>query len=541
MKTRKLLWLVSMIIISVCKITAQPGEESDKKYNIHEIKLQKREDGSKVGAIAWTTASPDSVQKFVIRNLSIMEPVQVLLQALSPNDEVSLQFVKEKWSEPESSISAKGKDIGKKIFRTYKTAAMGINAKKAGVPYIILVQVGKKLPVNSMPLFRITNDKNEYEAYLKNKGKTTVNKTDTEAAVIPIANTESGSGNGPNNSSLLYIIIGLLALMVALLVYFIFVRKGGKKVFTVVFILSLGISPSWSQEGGPIQLPVENTGDGSRYTDAGITGMINQGFIVDLYERLSEQAAKLADLDDSYDYLNEQLNNLEEMVLDNNIDSGETDSELFSAYHELKNEFETFKNNFADNMPGEYTEGGTRTIPPNISQAELNRIRARIRDLERQVEFLSDRDREQNPEENNQEPVILYCESIIDCMDCIDRYLNPIYDLREKFLKLNRVLRQNDWEMEYAIDTGNNLANMAPGMALGWQQQYKNIQMARKGLWSKYHDKYDELRTRYDNLIEGLNSCNDTFNPEGEAAYNWQKDAQGFLQNEAPELPTPML
>ena len=291
-----------------------------------------------------------------------MEPVQVLLQTLSPNDEVTMQFIKEKWSEPESSISAKGKTIGKKIFRTYKTAAMGINAEKAGVPYIILVQVGKKLPVNSTPLIKITSDKNEYEEYLKNKGKTTVNKTDTESAVIPVANSESG--NDQNNSSLLYIIIGLLAIMVALMGYFVFVRKSSKKVLMVIVLIGLGLNPCWSQEGEPIQVPFENTGDGSRYTDAGITAMINQNFIVDLYKRLSEQAARLANLDDSYDYLTEQLNTLSDSVYEGLADMGETDSYLDEAYWELKNEFEAFKNDFADNMPGEDTEGGTRTIPP---------------------------------------------------------------------------------------------------------------------------------------------------------------------------------
>jgi len=525
MKAEKILLLVLMIICSVYEIYAQPGE-SDKKYNIHEIKLYEREDGSKAGAIAWKTASPDILQKFVIRNLSLTEPVQVLLQALSPNDEVTLQFVKEKWSEPESSISAKGKTIGKKIFRTYKTAAMGINAKKAGIPYLILVQVGKKLPINSTPIFRITNDKNEYEEYLKNKGKTTVNKVDTEAAVIPVANNESGGGNTPNNSSLLYIIIGLLALMVALLGYFIFVRKGGKKMLLLLLLFGLGFNSSWGQspsDPGPVDIGalVVSRGEFNAAYD-------------EIMNKLNEMMGATLDNSEAFNAANNDIWNKLNEMMGATLDNSE-------ALTELQNEFNQFKIDFADNMPGEDTEGGTRTIPPNISQAELNRIRARIRDLERQVEFLSDRDREQNPEEENQEPVILYCESIIDCMDCIDRYLNPIYDLREKFLKLNRVLRQNDWEMEYAIDTGNNLANMAPGMALGWQQQYKKIQMARKGLWSKYHDKYDELRTRYDNLIEGLNSCNDTFNPEGEAAYNWQKDAQGFLQNEAPELPTPML
>ncbi|MGB5368828.1 MAG: hypothetical protein WBN18_00205 [Flavobacteriaceae bacterium] len=538
MKAKKVLLFVSIIICSVYEMYAQPGEESDKKYNIHEIKLYEREDGSKAGAMAWFTASPDSIQKFVIRNLNIMEPVQVLLQTLSPNDEVTMQFIKEKWSEPESSISAKGKTIGKKIFRTHKTAAMGIKAKKAGIPYVILIQVGKKLPVNSTPLIKITNDKNEYEAYLKNKGKTKVNTTDTEAAVIPVANTKSGGGNGPNNSSLLYIIIGLLALMVALLGYFVFVRKDNKKVLMVTILLGLGLNPCWSQTGGPIPLNVENTGDGSSYTDAGITGMVNQGLIVDLYKRLSEQAAKLADLDDSYDYLNEQLNRIDESVVEGLAELSETDSYLDEAYYELKNEFEAFKNNFADNMPGEDTEGGTRTIPPGGSEMNLNQIRAKIRELEAQVAFLSDRDRNYAPEDNR-ENILIYCEDVRDCAMCLGEMAGGVIDAEEQLRELNRIIKYSEWITETGIASGNALANSAPGMGLGWQKQLVRIQKSRKSLWEQYHNKYEELVTKLDKAIDDLKGCNRDYNDEGPSYLSIDALKESALRNN-PQIATPL-
>tara|TARA_R110002050_G_scaffold204522_4_gene340258 strand:- start:193977 stop:195593 length:1617 start_codon:yes stop_codon:yes gene_type:complete len=537
MKTKKTLLLVLMIICSFCEIHAQPGEESDKKYNLHEIKLQEREDGSRVGAIAWTTTSSDSLQKFVIRNLSIMEPVQVILQSLSPNDEVTLQFVKEKWSEPESSISAKGKTIGKRIFRTYKTAALSINAKKAGIPYLILVQVGKKLPVNSTPLFKFTINKKEFENYAKNKSK---NTKDSEMETTSISNNESGNGNSAGNSTLLYIIIGLLALLMVLLCYFIFIRKGSKKVLMIIFLIVLSINPVSSQEMGPIQIPFEPTGDGSSTTDAGITGLVNQTLIVDLYKRLSEQATKMANLEDNYSYLNEQLNALYDTVYEGLADLSEADSYLDEAYLELKNEFNQFKNDFVDHMPGQDTDEGHRALPLGANEVELNQIKRRIRDLEEKVAFLSNRDRNYAPADDDQESVLVYCEEIRDCAMCLGDKAGAIIDVEEKLRELNRIIKHAEWIVETGIATGNSLANSAPGMGLGWSRQLLEIQKSRRNLWVQYHDKYKELSTtRLDKAIDILKDCNRNYNSDGGIYFDIDALKKSALKNN-PEIATPI-
>jgi hypothetical protein len=539
MKTTRIFFLLTFLFCSGNHLFGQPGE-SDEKHNIHEIKLHEREDGSKVGAIAWSTAPSDSVQKFVVRNLSIMEPVQVLLQALSPNDKVTLQFVKEKWGQSESNISAKGKKIGKKIFRTYKTAAMKISAQKSGVPYMIFVQVGIKLPVKSANLIKITNDKEEYENYLKNQGKNSENKTDADSAVIPVTNNENGGVNTPNNSSLLYIIIGLLALMVALLGYFVFVRKGSKKVLVVIFLLGLSINAAWSQEGGPIQLFPTNTGNGSPYTDAGITAMVNQTLIVDLYKRLSEQAARLAILDDSYDYLNEQLNTLYDSVYEGLAELSETDSYLDGAYLDLRNEFEAFKNDFADNMPGENTEGGNRVLPQGLSEEELNLLKTRIRQLEYKVAFLSERDRTYLPDEGNEEQIVVYCEEIRACSMCISDNIGEFIDVEANLRELNRIIKRADWLTETGIATGNALANSAPGIGLGWHKQLLKIQKSRKNLWKHYHDKYRELSTTgMDKALYNLRGCIRENNPGGDMHLNLDRLKESALRNN-PEVATPL-
>lgn len=518
MKTFKIALLLTVLFCSGHYSYAQPGEESDKKYNIHEIKLYEREDGSRTGASTWFTNSPDSVQKFVIRNLGIMEPVQVLLQSLSPNDEVTMQFVKQKWDEPESSISAKGKTIGKKIFRTYKTAAMSIKAQKVDIPYLILVQVGKKLPIRSTPLFRITNDKNEYEEYLKNKGKTAVNRIDAETAVIPVDNNQTGGGNAPNNSSLLYIIIGLLALMVVLLVYFTFVRKGNKKLLLMLLLFGLGFYSSWGQSDGPTPLTTEE---------------INN--LLGLEDVLAPQDGDVPIIEfGSPEWYAENPIPIIE------TEGGMTEDEFKKMVLDMREDYLNFKRDFIDEMPGEDTEGGTRTIPPGINEEELNELRARIRNLERQVAFLSDQDRSYGPEEDDQEQILVLCLDIKACDDCTRRYDSAINDRIENFRKLNRIMRHNDWEMEYAIDTGNNLANMAPGMALGWQSQLVKIQNARKRLWRKYHVKYGAFMTDYWSLINTQKTCHDTYNPEGKDTNHFLEQAELYIQGQAPELITPV-
>ncbi|WP_339651406.1 hypothetical protein [uncultured Maribacter sp.] len=512
MKIVKLILLLTILFNTGYHCYAQPGEESDKKYNIHEIKLYEREDGSKAGAIAWNTAAPDSVQKFVIRNLSIMEPVQVLLQALSPNDEVTLQFVKEKWSEPESSISAKGKTIGKKIFRTYKTAAMAIQGKKAGVPYIIVIQVGKKFPMNSTPLFKITDDKNEYENLLKGKGL--IAKSNKNIDSNSGLKDGNGEGNTSDSSYLLYIIIGLLALMVIFLGYFVFVRRGSKKILFFILLFGLSFSSS-AQSDSPITLSqsdinkllgLDDVFSGKNNEDRGIVGgPVNSGIPI-----------KIAEMDGNY-----------------------TEEEFKEMVMQMRDEFIEFKEEFAEGMPGEGSDGGPQRIPPGISQEELNRIRSRIQTLESQVAFLSERDRGYAPPEDSEEQIPIFCENIEECMECITKRTDDVLVLYEKFYDLNSILTYNDWLIETAINEGNNLANMAPSLGLGWQSQHLRLLKTRKDIWIAYHDKYGELLERVERIEQNRETCLKMFETDG-FAVNWREMTKDIIRDQTPELVTPL-
>lgn len=491
MKAEKILLLVLMIICSVYEMYAQPGE-SDKKYNIHEIKLYNGDEGSKAGAIAWKTAAPDSVQKFVIRNLGIMEPVQVLLQTLSPGDEVTLQFVKEKWSEPESSISAKGKTIGKKIFRTYKTAAMKISAKKAGIPYMILVQVGKKLPVNSSPMFKIMSDENEY---LNKKGQTIGLKADSDIAVTPIANDSNNGGSSSSNSSLLYIIIGLLTLMVLLLVYYILVKKGSKKILLFLLLFGLGVNSSWGQsptDPGPV--------------DIGALVVGREEFNALVNELRTTNNLQYSNIDDNYRLIDQNRDKIQMIEgwaqenfasLNRNWEGQENFNEAIStALDEMANQFNQFINDFVDLLEGNFNE-----------------INTKLSSLEAQVEFLSARDRNYAPENENDLEVLgltLGCNSEEEyetALQCVMAYYHRMSDVMESYRELNRIMKHNNWVVETGIASGNSLANSASGMGLGWQKQLAGTLEAQRKLYRTYTDKYNELGGRAEYWEQRLENC----------------------------------
>ena len=493
MKSTKTCLLLLLLFCSGNLLFCQPGE-SDKKYNIHEIKLYDAEDGTRAGAIAWNTALPDSVQKFVIRNLGIMEPVQVLLQTLSPNDEVTLQFVKEKWSEPESSISAKGKTIGKKIFRTYKTAAMKISAKKAGIPYMILVQVGKKLPVNSSPMFEIFSDENEYNEYLNNKGQTSELKTDSDIAVTPVTNNTNSGGGSSSNSSLLYIIIGLLALMVVLLGYFIFVKKGSKKILFMILLSGLGFNSAIAQSS-----------DGSGPVDFGALLVSKAEFNALVNEFRSSNDAQYRGIDDNYRLIDQNRDKIQMIegwaeenfaLLARNWEGQENFNEAIStALDDLANQFNQFRNNFID------------------LEGNLNEINSKLSSLEAQVEFLSARDRDYAPDDEKNLEVLgltLGCNSEEEyetALQCVMAFYHRIHDLEEKFRELNRIMKHNNWVVETGIASGNANANSAPGMGLGWQKQLAGTREAQLKLYRTYTDKYNEFEGRGENIIQRLENC----------------------------------
>ncbi|MEX0289441.1 MAG: hypothetical protein AB3N14_10055 [Flavobacteriaceae bacterium] len=521
MKTIKLFLLT---VSNICLMVgyAQPGE-SDKKHNIYEIKLEERDDGSKIGAITSFTPSPDSIQKFVIRGLSIMEPVQILLQSYSATDEVKLHFVKEKWSEPESHIRSKGKILGKKLFRTYKTAAMYIKADKPNIPYMLLAQVGQKLPTGTTPLVRITNDRKEFEAYLESSRIQPGTTTGANQGNKTATGSQSGLTEDAGNSTLLYIIIGLLSAMVALLAYLVVFRKRGGKttLLSLLMVLSSGLTQA-QFEAPPISTPDIN----------------NLLGLDDPFEN-SEPSVDIVEYG-SQEYYDEMWGGDGHAIPIEGGPEPITEDEWKEMVINMREEFQAFREEFVDGMPGENTEGGHRVIPPEVTREEMDRLRRRTRELEAQVEYLSNRDREYEPDNwEDEEPELAYCDESEQCVKCIQYYNEYANEIREDFRELNRIMVKNDWEMEVAIDMGNNMANMAPGFALGWQRQYIQIQKSRKQLWKNYHSKYAELLDEIENLVDKYQWCADTY---GTALRDdWWLYFKEELRRETPELVTPML
>ena len=156
------------------------------KIPIHEIKLEKRDDNIRVGAMYWQTSLKDSVQKFIINDIDIFDPVQVVLTSFSMGNEVNLDFYDNLGESALARISSNGKKVGKKIFRTVKSQELGITSKVNGIHYMILVTVGKKFPVSKKPLIRVTNDLKVFE-------RRTNRQNTVETSVI--AGPDSGSSS----------------------------------------------------------------------------------------------------------------------------------------------------------------------------------------------------------------------------------------------------------------------------------------------------------------------------------------------------------
>ena len=176
MKTIPVVLLTFITALFIGQIAYAQSTKNAKKIRVHEIKLEKRDDGTRVGAMYWQTSLKDSVQKFVLNDIDIFDPVQVILSSFSMGNEVKLVFYGETGRPPLATISSNGKKIGKKVFRTVKSQQLGVTSKVEGIPYMILVTAGKKFPVSDKPLIRVTNDKKAYglAAKQQNTGKTSV-------------------------------------------------------------------------------------------------------------------------------------------------------------------------------------------------------------------------------------------------------------------------------------------------------------------------------------------------------------------------------
>lgn len=108
------------LIFIVCLLFSHLGHAQliDPFGNIktHEIKLTKLKNGSFTGAVEWTTAPKDSLQRFVINGLDVNAPVMVRIVSKAPTHNIDLSFYKTSWDKMESKVSTNGDKFATKTF-----------------------------------------------------------------------------------------------------------------------------------------------------------------------------------------------------------------------------------------------------------------------------------------------------------------------------------------------------------------------------------------------------------------------------------------
>lgn len=467
------------------------------KIEVHEIKLDKNKDGSYVGAIEWTTGGVDSLQRFVINGLNVKAPVLVRIISKAPDHNIDLSFHKKKWDKVESKISTNGEKFADKIFRTMETAGLGVRSEVAGIPYLITVKVGLQFP-STQSLIRVTDDKKEYTRHLRKLGFTGELFADGNAS-------NSSKPNSINNTSesnhiLMYIIIGLLIVIALILFLFLMKRKPTQTISVLVFCL--GISQfGISQNSGPRIIPYANQPDvfiGYKTENVG-----NQKPIPIENPRVRDASV------DAGVNSNGVFRTSAPVRLESNPGARELSrQEIEDLERRMEERDNQFNQDYVENMPGKSTAGDQRFIPANPNQQELNRLRRQVEELQLQVDLLSQEDEQFEPDVSGGGEILLYCEDLRLCKECISEAYNKFttrrgyFDFLQKFY-LKKVTDLNDW-----IEYGNTMSSIPGGGGMAWGPiLLHKVKPAMDNLKEAYNKKFDEYIELMELDLENINAC----------------------------------
>lgn len=486
--TIKLLFFITLLFVGQIAFTQSP--KKTKKIPIHEIKLEKRDDNTRVGAMHWQTSIKDSVQKFIINDIDILDPVQVVLTSFSMGSEVNLDFYDNLGESAVARISSNGKKIGQKIFRTVKSQEIGITSKVDGIHYIILVTVGKKFPVSSKPLIRLTNDKKAYELAVKqqNSSKTSIIAASSENGPSSMNQIEGKN----DNNTLLYIIISLLAVIAVVLIIFLLKKKGIKKIVPII-IFALCVNTLFGQSDSPTQLLMRDIDK-----------------ILDGYDRRTSptttESVPIVEFEGEPWYPQDPIP-IE--IGGISVSQDEWDSMIFMNMARMREEYVKFNELINENMAGITDKQGRNTLRIDSNEEEIERMSRRIRTLERQVEVLTQQDRSQLPPPDPGWHITIYCQNITDCTECFQTQYNELAGLQAKFTILNSRYSQAEITLKNKIEWGNSWANSVPGLSLGWTPILKKLQEQRLGWARVYSQKSLEFLDNLEVILQGFQQCKD--------------------------------
>ncbi len=471
------------------------------KVITHEIKLQKLKNGMRAGAFEWTTGGKDSLQRFFVKGLDINEPVQVRILSKAPDHNIEVSFYKSNWDKVESSISTNGDKFAEKIFRTMNTAGIGIRSDVAGIPYVISVKVGLAFP-STKSLVRFTDDKEEYTQHLRKMGFTGQIFSDNDNDSSNDTNaTNTNPVNG--NNTLTYIIIGLLTIIIILLGFFLLKKKSAKNTTLILMLLCAGPF-CIAQSSAPKLVPVDGQGDSPVFYEYQTSNVANQGS-VPINTIMNSEDIPVMGSDNR------------EVRISSNPGSVRLSPELEAKIKErIEESNREFDENYGENSPGEDTEGNQRTLPTDITNEELNRLRRQVQQLQQQVDILNQEDAEYEEQSNSGNEILVYCDDLKACRDCYLKSSRKILVIDSYFQYLQNFYASEIKDINDKIAFGNAGSNVHAVSAMVWQGVlHKKIKPAVKQLKSAYSMKFDEYIEAMRSNFEHMEQCNTTGNPDG--------------------------
>jgi hypothetical protein len=467
------------------------------KVITHEIKLNKQDDGTFIGAIEWTTGGLDSLQRYIVKGLDVKAPVMVSIISKAPDHNIDLSFHKKNWDKVESKISTDGKKFADKIFRTMSIAGLGVRSKVAGIPYLITVKVGLQFP-STKSLIRITDDKEEYTKHLRKMGY--------NGAIFEDDNTSSSNSTNPtntlsgdSNNTLIYVVIGILSIIIILLIVFLFKRKSSKTI--MLLLVSIGFSQFViAQSAVPYNVPI--TDMRPVFIDYQTQNVVDQVPIT--YDDPGLRPA----MDRTAHVSNDGGKTYQPVRLQPNQGSNELSGEEVEAIQRRMNEDrEQFDRDFGTDSPGEETQGNQRTLPTDITNEELNALRTQVQQLQQQVDLLSQEDEEFDRDSDAGGGALLYCEDLEACQGCVNQAIGDFNAHLAYWNYLQKFYLKEVDDLNDRIEYGNTLASM-PDFGIAWGPILITvIRPAMNKLKAAYNKKFNIYIESLEADLEDISAC----------------------------------
>lgn len=495
MKSIKLKPLVIIVFLAMTFIANAQLIDPFGKVITHEIKLKKLKDGTRAGAIEWTTGGLDSLQRFIIKGLDIKAPVMVRIISKAPGHNIDLGFYKKNWDKLESKISTNGEKFADKVFRTMNIAGLGVYSKVAGIPYLITVKVGLQFP-STQSLIRITDNKEEYAQHMRKMGFFGQLFEDDNSNSSTSFSGDSNNSNG-DNSALTYIIIGLLSIIIILLAVFLLKRKSTKNT-TLILILLYSTQFCIAQTSQPKLVPIDGQGNSPVFYEYRTSNVGNQ---VPVETVMNIGVADMVVAGDT---------SLETVLVRLDTAPGVrelTGEEAAEVLRRIKEANEQFDRDYGEGSPGEGAQGNQRTLPTDRTNEELNRLRRQVQQLQQQVDLLSQEDEEFDSDYDEGDEILLYCEDIDACRSCLDTNIQKFNIHLANWNYLQRFYSKEMTRLTDQIAYANAMASL-PGFGVGWASvSITIVRPAMKMLKEAYKKKFNEYIQSMEADLEAIGAC----------------------------------